>query len=144
MEREIKFRGKPLDSHNEWVYGWLGRIQEDDGSYSYYIKEDTTRHISNVTQTLFQVKPETIGQYTGLKDKNGKEIYEGDVIKYKDYSNGGVLSFGGEDKQPRRTTVIKFENIVTGFKAYGMAEFDVKHIEVIGNIHEHKHLINGN
>jgi len=132
MEREIKFRGQTRIK-NQWVYGSLI-------DYSPRSKMDI-HHCTEEGCWFVGVLPETVGQYTGLKDKNGKEIYEGDIITYKDYSNGAVLYFGGEDKQPRRTTVIKLDNIITGFKAYGMADFDIRFIEVIGNIHSNPELL---
>ncbi len=74
MNREIKFRGKLVNS-KEWAEGNL--CIRVDGTY--IITPDET-----ILGKYGKVNKETVGQYTGLHDKNGKEIYEGDIVEYRD------------------------------------------------------------
>lgn len=136
--KEILFRGKRVDG-GEWVEGFYCRIQNDDCSYSHYIMLDTTRHISNVTQTIFEVIPETVSQYIGITDQIGANIFEGDivVIDTEDGHKAYLVCFAESEDE---------DIFISGFMGKYLFDApdcdndDKPYFLVIGNIHDNTEL----
>lgn len=134
--RAIKFRGKTLGG--DWVYGNFTELKQ---------KVNITEagfYISNSVGLPFayQIRPETRGQFTGLHDKNGKEVYEGDICLCEVCNN-----WDGEFKKEQ--VIIKFSYGAFSPVYLNDREFcddserpiRYKNFEVIGNIYENKELL---
>ncbi|EKZ4851797.1 hypothetical protein QPJ54_000526 [Listeria monocytogenes] len=121
--REIEFRGQNINGH--WAHGNLAIIKEK------LDRAEIGAYISNSAGAPFayQVRPETVGQYTGLKDKNGNKIFEGDLCWDEHNECYGVVKFE-EGK-----FLYVWENIAEDL--WEVADG----IEFYGNIHENPDLL---
>ena len=122
--RTIKFRGKRLMSE-DWEYGNL--IQRPDGG----------NFIETGDMRLCPIQDFSIGQFAGLHDKNGKEIYEGDIVRYSldDREDVGYIGFHARSASFR---------VIAEHTDYGIGNRGGLHelqLEVIGNIHDNLELL---
>lgn len=125
MNREILFRGK--DRYNSWVFGLLWKKKHNDGDRIYISHFPDSDDFEDVVWVI----PETVGQFTGLLDKNGKKIFEGDIVE--SYAVYGLVVF--EDGM---FTLDKSANVNFGGHKQPLCYFDA--IEVTGNIHDNKEI----
>ena len=131
--REILFRGKRKEM-GEWIYGWLGHLH----SYNPQAKSISSIYFTEITEDYESrsniiVDYKTVGQYTGLTDKNGKKIFEGDICKHRsNYSGDFVISIV-------TYTDGQFLSMVNENSGFNLSD----KLEVIGNIHDNPELLKG-
>lgn len=143
--RDIKFRGERADG--KWVYGYL-------------VKDDCEYLIGADVDSMFDIIPKTVGQFTGLTDKNYKEVYEGDIVKAHYFHEGSagkdlgvteceteIVGFIGIDELG---IYIAYDDNNDGepechylLDLYGLWGVEQEEIEVLGNIHDNPELVEG-
>ena len=139
--REILFKGKT--DKNEWVEGYFEKYNGCS-----YINLQTERLNSGgyPIREFVEVIPETVGQYTGLTDNNGKKIFEGDIGRYKQTDgakeNGKPIICTGVVLYNEKTASFAVESKDEKGRKY-LDYFPVKDFEIIGNIHDNPELLKG-
>ena len=123
--REILFRGQRKDNE-EWIEGYYVRLGEHHCILTG--KLDITKGFPIFVH--YEVLPETVGQYTGLTDKNDKKIFEGDIVKHNKMIYEIAYFTENSRFAGRRTKVL-------------MSLFPLGNSEVIGNIHDNPELLKG-
>lgn len=131
--REILFRGRRSWGNKDWVEG--------DVLHGYSDHVSITKRLTGIE--TWQVEPETVGQYTGLCDKNGKKIFEGDIVQYELHGirNRAVIKYGAPkedsfcygwylDDNNGNTAFLLCKNWIKGYNC-----------QVIGNIHDNPELL---
>lgn len=145
MKREIIFRGKRVDN-GEWVYGrGLQQCKDELGNEIVAIFTDVVKSEKYIKKegkyTLYYapVKAETLGQYTGLKDKKGNKIFEGDILDYT------LFDAFGEDHQYKGAVKWIDDCFICdnsdGFNGLAWAVNQSLELEVIGNVTDNPELI---
>ena len=139
--REILFRAKD-EAQNKWVYGYYIHLPSAAGSV----------HIMQVpagnpdeSNTSYYIIPETVGEYTGLTDKNGKKIFEGDILKIV-HKYQSPFDDDTKEYTDVTTDVVFFDDEGLCF-SYGKSPFlcvadnVTAEYEVVGNIHDNPELL---
>ena len=131
--REILFRAKSnYGNVGEWEYGLVAQphVTEDGIVTSYYF----TKLCEDGHSSQRTVSANTIGQYTGLTDKNGKKIFEGDIVVCELFEEIGQIAY----HESEAMFMVEFDTWLTDFDhMYGTD------LEVIGNIHDNPELLGG-
>ena len=124
--REILFRGRNKHS-GEWEFGCYYKQTEfyGDEIEDHVIITSHEELLYDQALVCYSVQPETVGQFTGLTDKNGKKIFEGDILEFR----------------RGRTHIVKFEDGAFIFTGTAIPVRYADKFEVIGNIHDNPELL---
>ena len=133
--REILFRGKRFDNE-EWVFGNFieDKWGDDNGNTIYAILQDRVAPDIAELWTPVRVIPETVGEYTGLKDQNGKKIFERDIVTYI----GEVCVVKWDDETAK--FVLENKNLLCDFEEVWCNRFKDKVI-IIGTVYDNPEML---
>lgn len=118
--REILFRGKSVDT-KEWVYGF----------FFYELGSLIKERPSSISTCTHLVDPDTVGQFIGMTDNNGVKIFEGDIIKWKDWDGNYHEQSVLYDPEWNR-----FCGWLSGVESFGVNKHLSQDIKVVGNIYD--------
>lgn len=123
---KVRLNGEKIKSN--WVYGGIFP-QNGDGDFAIIYQQEPTIE-------KYPVYADTVGQYTGLTDKNGTKIFEGDIVKYGDTVHNVVFE--------QRNGTAYFGLVYSTLETLSFGYYqDLKQIEVIGNIYDNPELVGG-
>ena len=163
--REILFRGKRTDN-GEWVEGYFYRKYFPELPHDRCVIQYKTEYTKEwrLDYMVAEIIPETVGQWTGLTDNNGKKIFEGDIFKFNDevwesyytscgteYDSWEVENYGvvGFDEDLAKYDFVKYKFNENSVEADLHENHDIEfsefvgEIEVICNIHDNPELLKG-
>ena len=129
--RTIKFRGQTVDT-KELIYGDLIQTEKD---FKNVVEILDWSKVGCKPKKSLVVNPETVGQFTGLTDKNGVEIYEGDIVKVDIFTKNYCIVFGESEKWGA-----SFQ-YKSDFSIYYLTESFTRDCLVIGNIFDNPELL---
>lgn len=148
MKREILFRGKRVDN-GEWIYGAYLHVPEIPTIQNEIICFEYLREGNyGVGDCRISVIPETVGQFTGLLDKNGKKIFENDVVMFLDddiltgneIKASGIVYFDDSEFTISQIDGVK-ESYCNSFCGPDGREFSWNELEIIGNVFNNPELV---
>lgn len=137
--REILFRGKRVDN-GEWVYGYYVKQVDAFGAVHRIYHSASDPDDSNA---VYEIDKKTVGQFTGLTDKNGKKIFEGDIVKFNTETYTSIRDTIGVVGYYNSSYGIAYENN-RHFLEFNNMSMYVRWYEIIGNIHDNQELLNEN
>lgn len=150
-EREILFRGKDLQEQNGWLYGYfyksdINKRERESGKATLIFTPDCDTFIYVPEyHNSWMVKPETVGRYTGLTDKNGTRIFEGDIVKITGFHTTAIAAVKYGSSSEKSTSWGWYFDDNDGHTYFLVSRAFCKDYNaiIIGNIHDNPELLKG-